>query len=249
MKKIILMAILALSLLSVGDVVQAATPDASSGATVAVSDTNGVIWTSENKVPIFSDSVFYPGYDDEYWFTVKNTNSHAIEYRMVFDLKDQSGVPLDIKVSRDNRTIFEHQTANHATEETVESENLKLPAGASFSYRFKITWHDNALTDAEDTAHGLAAMTENKTTSVNFYFEKPNNGGNIPGDTDETIDGSTTPIGLLTTGNTQPIGQKLADTFGKLGEENATLVSSLGVATIVIIGILVLKRRRADEKN
>ena len=86
MKKIILMAILALSLLSVGDVVQAATPDASSGATVAVSDTNGVIWTSENKVPIFSDSVFYPGYDDEYWFTVKNTNSHAIEYRMVFDL-------------------------------------------------------------------------------------------------------------------------------------------------------------------
>ena len=200
-------------------------------------------------MPIFSDSVFYPGYDDEYWFTVKNTNSHAIEYRMVFDLKDQSGVPLDIKVSRDNRTIFEHQTANHATEETVESENLKLPAGASFSYRFKITWHDNALTDAEDTAHGLAAMTENKTTSVNFYFEKPNNGGNIPGDTDETTDGSTTPIGLPTTGNTQPIGQKLADTFGKLGEENATLVSSLGVAAIVIIGILVLKRRKADEKN
>lgn len=52
--KIILMAILALSLLSVGDVVQAATPDASSGATVAVSDTNGVIWTSENKKCQFS---------------------------------------------------------------------------------------------------------------------------------------------------------------------------------------------------
>lgn len=57
---------------------------------------------------------------------------------MVFDLKDQSGVPLDIKVSRDNRTIFEHQTANHATEETSrERKFMTSPAGASFSYRFK----------------------------------------------------------------------------------------------------------------
>jgi LPXTG-motif cell wall-anchored protein len=229
---------------------------------------------------------------------------------MVFELKDQSGVPLDIKVSRDNRTIFEHQTANHATEETVESDNLKLPAGASFSYCFKITWHESALTDAEDTAHGLAAMTENKTTSVNFYFDKPNNGddgnqtlppgldidgdgtpnwtdenGNgkwdpgeqidpdidgdgipneqdddidgdgIPNDKDETPYGPATPAGtgagsgLPTTGNTQPIAQRLADTFGKLGEENPILASLLGVAAIVIIGVLVLKRRKADEKN
>ena len=100
---------------------------------------------------------------------------------------------------------------------------------------------------------GLKTLTVPANGKVTISWEWPhdryNNGGNIPGDTDETTDGSTTPIGLPTTGNTQPIGQKLADTFGKLGEENATLVSSLGVAAIVIIGILVLKRRRADEKN
>lgn len=260
MKKIIVFGLLALSVLLFGEVTQAVTPDASSGATVSVSDDNGVVWTEENTVPIFKDAVFYPGYKHDYWFTVKNTNARPIEYRMVFHLKDESGVPLDIEVSRDDKVIFDHQTANKETEETVESEVLNLPAGATFSYHFKIAWHEDILTDAEDTAHGLEAMTKNKATSVNFYFEKPDRSGektdssgtsNVNNaNTDNTLDKTAD-------GNTQPIGQQLADTlgqqlpttFGKLGEVKTILVSLLGGAIVLIFGIILWKRRKADEEN
>ncbi len=236
MKKILLMSILALSMCLFGNVATVNAADVDSGATVTVSDNKGFLWTAENTVPIFSHTVFYPGYSHDYWFTVKNTNAHAIEYRMVFDLKDNSGVPLNIKVSRDQKVIFDHQTVNHKTEETVESEVLKLPAGASFSYHFQLAWDDAALSDAEDTAHGLAAMSKDKTTSVNFYFEKD--------DVKKEKDLPTT-----SNGNTKPIGQTLPTTLGKLGEANPILASALGGMVILVIGLVVWKRRKADEEN
>ena len=117
-----------------GNVATVNAADAATGATVTVSDHNGIVWNADNTVPIFSNSVFYPGYKEDYWFTIKNTNSREIDYRMVFDLDDQSGVPLDIKVTRDQNVLFNHKTKNNVVEETVESEILKIPAGATYSY-------------------------------------------------------------------------------------------------------------------
>ena len=96
MKKIILISLLALSVCLLGNVATVNAADAATGATVTVSDHNGIVWNADNTVPIFLNSVFYPGYKEDYWFTIKNTNSREIDYRMVFDLDDQSGVPLDI---------------------------------------------------------------------------------------------------------------------------------------------------------
>ncbi|GHU36800.1 hypothetical protein FACS1894193_11470 [Bacilli bacterium] len=243
MKKILLMGLLALSMCLSGSVEKVNAADATSGATVTVSDHNGIAWTADNKVPIFSNSVFYPGYKEDYWFTIKNTNSHEIDYKMVFDLDDQSGVPLNIKVSRDQEVLFNHQTKNNVVEETIESDVLKIPAGATYSYHFHLDWNDASLTDAEDTAHGLAAMDKDKVTSVNFYFEK-----------DDAK--KETHLPTTSNGNTQAIGQtlpttlgSLPTTLGKFGEKNPVLASALGGIVILIIGLILWKRRKADEEN
>ena len=236
MKKIILISLLALSVCLLGNVATVNAADAATGATVTVSDHNGIVWNADNTVPIFSNSVFYPGYKEDYWFTIKNTNSREIDYRMVFDLDDQSGVPLDIKVTRDQNVLFNHKTKNNVVEETVESEILKIPAGATYSYHFHLAWDDASLTDAEDTAHGLEAMDKDKVTSVSFYFEKDDvkKETNLP-----TTSG----------GNTKPIGQTLPTTLGKFGEENPVLVGVLGFMVILTVCLVGWKRRKADEEN
>lgn len=236
MKKRRFMGILALAMCWLGSPVRAVTPDASSGATVVMSDHNSVVWNAENKVPIFSNSVFYPGYQDDYWFTVKNTNDHTIEYQMAFELKDNSAVPLDIKVSRGSELVFDHRTPNGVTEETVESEVLKLPAGATYTYHFQLLWDDVTLTDVEDTAHGVEAMTKDKTTSVNFWFEMPDDLGKKPNNNKSE-------------GSTKPLIQYLPKTFGKFGEKSQVLSGVLGGIIIVGIAILGRKRRKADDGN
>lgn len=277
MKKRILMSVLALSVCLFGNIANAATPDVNSGATVTISDHNSVVWNAENIVPIFSNTVFYPGYKDDYWFTVKNTNTRSIEYQMVFDLKDNSGVPLDIKVSRDNKVIFDHRTENHETEETVESEVLNLPAGASFSYHFELAWDETSLTDEEDTLHGLEAMSQDKTTSVNFWFEKPEiegggtttHSGTLPS-TGTTPHSGTAPStgatpnnkpvnGLTKTsdGNTEAIGQALPSMLGKIAQslpdtlgkfgEKNQVLASFLCGGVTLIIALILWKRRKAD--
>ena len=236
MKKILLISLLALSVCLFGNVATVNAADAATGATVTVSDHNGIVWQADNTVPIFSNSVFYPGYKEDYWFTIKNTNSREIDYRMVFDLDDQSGVPLDIKVSRDQTVLFNHKTTNNVVEETVESEVLKIPAGATYSYHFHLAWDDASLTDAEDTAHGLEAMAKDKVTTVNFYFEK-----------DDAK--KQTKLPTTSDGNTKPIGQTLPTTLGKFGEANLVLVGVLGGIVILTVCLVGWKRRKADEEN